>query len=105
MCVNFREKTLSKFKLPRRVIGLLVLLLGLAYLCLRDSGFVNITKLGLAGHRLNRELIRETAQRDSLADLEKKLRSDLPLLEKVAREKLGMAREDETVYKFVEPRK
>lgn len=89
--------------MPKRVLGLIILLLGLAYLFLRDSGFVNITKLGLARHRLNRELIQETAKRDSLADLERKLRNDLPLLEKVAREKLGMAREDETVYKFVEP--
>ncbi len=90
---------------PKRIIALVVLLAALAYLFLRDSGFVRISQLRWERHRLENEIVVEKVRRDSLVALEFRLRNDTTALEKVAREKLGMAREDETVYKFVDPKK
>lgn len=42
---------------------------------------------------------------DSLREEIKKLTNDTAYIERIAREKLGMARPDEKVYKFVEKRK
>ena len=42
---------------------------------------------------------------DSLQREIKKLTNDTTYIERIAREKLGMARPNETVYKFVEKRK
>jgi cell division protein FtsB len=42
---------------------------------------------------------------DSLAAQNAKLKSDTAYIEKIAREKLGMARKDEKVYKFIEETK
>lgn len=42
---------------------------------------------------------------DSLAEQNAKLKSDTSYIEKIAREKLGMARKDEKVYKFIEETK
>ena len=39
---------------------------------------------------------------DSIAVQGKKLKSDTAYMEKIAREKLGMAKKDEKVYKFIE---
>jgi cell division protein FtsB len=49
----------------------------------------------------------ETARRtiDSLRLEIKKLTSDTTYIERIAREKLGMARQNEKVYKFIEKRK
>jgi cell division protein FtsL len=42
---------------------------------------------------------------DSLTAQNAKLKSDTAYIEKIAREKLGMARKDEKVYKFIEESK
>jgi cell division protein FtsB len=42
---------------------------------------------------------------DSLTAQNAKLKSDTAYIEKIAREKLGMARKDEKVYKFIEEQK
>jgi cell division protein FtsB len=49
----------------------------------------------------------ETARRtvDSLRLEIKRLTSDTACIERIAREKLGMARQNEKVYKFIEKRK
>jgi len=39
---------------------------------------------------------------DSLSVQNQRLKSDTAYMEKIAREKLGMARKDEKVYKFIE---
>jgi cell division protein FtsB len=51
----------------------------------------------------NRRLLQlRKAQLDSLKTETEKLRGDTAYMEKIAREKLGMAKKDETVYKFTE---
>ena len=57
----------------------------------------------------HRELVRRNAEIrthlrtiDSLNDIIGKLTNDTAYIERVAREKLGMARKNEKVYKFIE---
>jgi cell division protein FtsB len=47
-------------------------------------------------------LARERKEMDSLSVQNQRLKSDTAYMEKIAREKLGMARKDEKVYKFIE---
>ena len=49
-----------------------------------------------------RTLTRERKEMDSLSVQNQRLKSDTAYMEKIAREKLGMARKDEKVYKFIE---
>jgi len=60
-------------------------------------------------HReLKRRAVEIAAHRktiDSLTDVITKLTNDTTYIERIAREKLGMARKNETVYKFIEKRK
>jgi cell division protein FtsB len=49
-----------------------------------------------------RTLAREHGEMDSLSVQNQRLKSDTAYMEKIAREKLGMARKDEKVYKFIE---
>ena len=46
-------------------------------------------------------LSRQHAELDSLTAQNARLKSDTAYMEKIAREKLGMARKDEKVYKFI----
>jgi len=48
-----------------------------------------------------RILSRERAELDSLTAQNSRLRSDTAYMEKIGREKLGMARKDEKVYRFI----
>jgi cell division protein DivIC len=52
-----------------------------------------------------RTLVRMRSELDSLAVQNQKLKTDTAYMEKIAREKLGMARKDEKVYKFIKERK
>ena len=53
---------------------------------------------------MQRTLERKTFERDSLMQIKVKLETDSNFVERVAREKLGLAKKDETVYKFIEKR-
>ena len=84
----------------------LLLAAGFLYFILTsDQGLIELYHSRMELRR-NRELLQlRKAQLDSLKLEEKKLRSDTAYIEKVAREKFGMAKKDETVYKFVEEKK
>jgi cell division protein DivIC len=62
------------------------------------QSFTDIKKKQAAVARSRREV-------DSLKIQNAKLKSDTAYMEKIAREKLGMARKDEKVYKFIEETK
>ncbi|HUI91556.1 MAG TPA: septum formation initiator family protein [Chitinivibrionales bacterium] len=49
-----------------------------------------------------RALVQEHRDIDTLKVQNKKLEKDTAYMEKIAREKLGMARKDEKVYKFIQ---
>lgn len=55
--------------------------------------------------RRNAEIIAHRRTIDSLNDVIDKLTGDTAYIERIAREKLGMARKNEKVYKFIEKRK
>ena len=55
--------------------------------------------------RRNAELQAHRRTVDSLNDIIGKLTNDTAYIERIAREKLGMARKNEKVYKFIEKRK
>lgn len=52
--------------------------------------------------RRNTEIRTHLRTIDSLNDIIGKLTNDTAYIERIAREKLGMARKNETVYKFIE---
>jgi cell division protein FtsB len=52
--------------------------------------------------RKEKEIVRMHAEIDSLTMESKRLKNDTAYIEKIAREKLGMAGKKEKVYKFIE---
>lgn len=96
--------TVKKQKLGRW--ALLLLIIGVLFFIL--SGKEGLIKL-YQQHRqeiaLKHEIIRLHETIDSLKVENQQLRSDTVYIERIARERLGMARKDETVYKFIDQRK
>lgn len=70
-----------------------------------NQGWIALYK----GQQQLKELKSEVSQSEQMIDSLKKeidrLKNDTSYLEKIAREKLGMARRDEKIYKFVEENK
>ncbi|HON11316.1 MAG: septum formation initiator family protein [Fibrobacter sp.] len=79
----------------------LVLLLFLVFSLFGDQGFIALYK----HHQQNRKLSSQIKQShrviDSLKTEIERLKNDTVYIEKIAREKLGMARRDEKIYKFI----
>jgi cell division protein FtsB len=69
-----------------------------------DQGWLALYKNHQQVNKISREIKTSHEKIDSLKIEEFKLKNDTVYLERIAREKLGMARRDEKVYKFVEER-
>ena len=78
------------------------LILFLAYIAASN---VNLYYVYRKTQRLNEQIAQLNRTIDSLAQEIEKLKSDTTYIEKIARERLGMAGEDEKVYKFIEENK
>jgi cell division protein FtsL len=92
-------------KPPKPVRNLLVVLFVLAVLYMLLGGINGITgfyRLHTDVRRLESQLTRTHEAIDSLQRELERLKSDTAYIERTAREKLGMARRDERIYKFVE---
>jgi cell division protein FtsB len=92
-------------KLPRKsgrwVIGILVVLF--LYLFLTgNNGLFTIIRSRFAVHQTEKDLIELIQTKDSLKTVVKMLKNDTNYIERVAREKLGMAKKNEKVYKFID---
>ncbi len=74
------------------------------YVLLNPHGIIQRVRLELAKRETQEELREAELERQNLQDLSKRLENDKRTIEKVAREKYGMLREGETVYK-VKPKK
>jgi cell division protein FtsB len=72
------------------------------YLFAGDYGFYKIGTLWLERKKLKLEITFEQARFDSLNTVKEKLLKDDKFMEKIARENLGMVKEGETVYRFLE---
>ena len=74
----------------------------LAYLVFGDYGFYKRARFLVKTRRLENDIELQKAKGDSLFNSRDRLLSDTTYIEKIAREKLGMAKEDETVYRFID---
>jgi cell division protein FtsB len=96
-----RSKKLIKKKL-KKILVYLVICGIIYYLFFGAYGLINITKLKRRENKLRKEkqelLKREAALLDSL----KKIKTDTFLIEKIAREKLGMLKDGDTVIIYDE---
>jgi cell division protein FtsB len=72
----------------------------LYYLFFGSYGFINIIKLKRKEINLRRQKQQFLKQEEALLDSLKKIKSDTFLLEKIAREKLGMIKPGDTVIIF-----
>ena len=106
---QYYRKAKPKFKIPaplKKVLGNKTLLLTLL-IVLPIASFITFSNRGVlkrlsleSEKEMMREKIREAQQEQvRLQKLSKDLDSDMKAIEKVAREKYGMVREGETVYK------
>ena len=90
-----------KRKIGRWVI--LAALLGVvAFLFAGHDGVVTLYRTHRELTRARSEISRLHAATDSLKMEIAKLQTDTAYIEKIARERLGMARKDETMYRFVD---
>jgi cell division protein FtsB len=95
-----------KKKIKIRKIGRWVLLAVAALvaysLFFGRASLVRIYQSFLDVKKKERTLSQERGEMDTLRVQNKKLEKDTAYMEKIAREKLGMARKDEKVYKFIQ---
>lgn len=97
---NLKLKKPEKKLRPGAIV--IVLLIILAYLTFKNYGFYKMGKLKWKQRQLEKQLRQETITKDSLGTLRDKALHDSAYIEKVAREKLGMIKKGETVYKFID---
>ena len=91
----------------RRKVALLaivsILLFLLAFLLGGNYGLINMIELRREKRELKAQLRAVQAERDSLVRDITRLQNDKSAIERIAREKYGMARPNEKVIKFVDP--
>jgi cell division protein FtsB len=80
----------------------LMLLVGIpiiAYVLLNPHGIIQRVRLELAKREMEEKLREAEVEQQQLQDLSKRLENDKHTIEKIAREKYGMLRAGETVYR------
>ena len=97
------KKTLNfNIKKIGRWIAVIIIVLLSVFLFFGKNSIINLHSSFLDAEKKEHEITRAHAEIDSLALESKKLKNDTAYIEKIAREKLGMARKNEKVYKFIE---
>lgn len=84
-----------------RWILILVLLVACAFFFSGSDGFINIYKSQVKKQRMKKEIVELNRAIDSLQISIDKLTGDTTYIEKIAREKLGMAKKNEKIFKFI----
>lgn len=92
-------------KIVRRILVLLILFFVFYFYFVGDYGFFRLLSLKKEKDTLILETKKLQAKNVDLEMEKEKLKDDLFYIEKVARERYGMAKKDETIYKFVQPKK
>ena len=95
--VFFRKKVL------KRLLILIAVFLIFYFYFIGDYGFFRLLSLKKEKENLILETKRLQAQNMDMEIEIEKLKKDLFYIEKIARERYGMAKEDELIYKFVQP--
>jgi len=80
----------------------IVLLSIIAFSLTGKQGFISLYQNRTRYHEQQAQLIRSNQIIDSLKSEIKRLKHDTGYIEKIAREKLGMAKKNEKVFKFIE---
>jgi len=99
---RLKRKTAQKKKTIRKFLLLLVIVFLVYSFFSGPYGFLRLFSLFKEKKELMLEAKKLEAQITDMEERKEKLTNDSLYLEKEAREKLGMARKDEKVYKFVD---
>lgn len=91
-----------KIKKIGRWVVVAVVALVLSFLFAGNNSIINLYSSHLDIKKKEREIQKKRKEMDSLATEIKKLKTDTLYMERIAREKLGMAGKNEKVYKFIE---
>lgn len=91
-----------KIKKIGRWIVVAVAVLLLSFLFSGNNSIINLYSSHLDIKKKQQEIKKKHREIDSLTMETKKLKTDTLYMERIAREKLGMARKNEKVYKFIE---
>jgi cell division protein FtsL len=79
-----------------------VVLFFLAISLFGNQGFIAVYKAYKQDRALTQQISDSKKTIDSLKDEIERLKNDTAYIERIAREKLGMARRNEKIYKFIE---
>ena len=92
-------------KLPKKsgrwIIGIVIVMV-LSIGLTGSTGWINLYRTGLEVRQMTRDAETLKATIDSLQNVIKMLKNDTAYIERIAREKLGMAKKGEKVFKFLE---
>jgi cell division protein FtsB len=88
-------------KIGRGLVGVIIAI-ALGFLFLGKDSIINLYASRCDIKRKEREIVSLHLEIDSLTIEIKRLKNDTAYIEKIAREKLGMAGKNEKVFKFVE---
>jgi cell division protein FtsB len=100
---RFKKDPLLRRKILRRFLLLLILASVLYIYFGGNYGFLRLLSLKKEKGSIILETKRLQAQNMDLELEKEKLKNDPFYIEKVARERYGMAKEDEVIYKFIQP--
>lgn len=92
-------------KFPKKLgrwIFIAVLCVLLYFSLTGSDGLINLYRSHRTARRMTEEIKELNTTIDSLKNTIEKLKNDTSYIERIAREKLGMAKKDEKVYKIVE---
>jgi len=93
---------MKKGKLTVLIAASAALIAALIVLTFGNQGFLDMYRLRGQDAARDREIAAARAEIDSLKAEIERLQNDTAYIEKIAREKYGMARKGEKIYKFVE---
>jgi len=100
---RIKRQSFPRKKILRRVLFLLLFSFIFYLYFAGDYGFFRLLSLKTQKENTILETKRLQAQNMDLQIEKEKLRDDLSYIEKVARERYGMAKKDEVIYKFIQP--
>jgi len=100
---RIKTKSFPRKKILRRVLFLLLFSFIFYLYFAGDYGFFRLLSLKAQKENTILETKRLQAQNMDLQIEKEKLRDDFSYIEKVARERYGMAKKDEVIYKFIQP--
>lgn len=100
---RIKRQSFPRKKILRRVLFLLLFSFIFYLYFAGDYGFFRLLSLKAEKENTILETKRLQALNMDLQIEKEKLRDDLSYIEKVARERYGMAKKDEVIYKFIQP--